>query len=159
MPLSVAVALVECDGALLLIRRARGAYADWWALPGGKIEDDEHVAEAAEREIREEAGLQATFERHLGVVSEHLVEEGDSPKHFLLHVCALSADTPSATAGDEGELRWMEPGAACRLGKIVPSDRAMIEQLWMDSDADDRTGYYECVLKKTGDTYALRTFR
>lgn len=154
MPLSVAVALVCFDGQVLLIRRARGHYAGWWALPGGKIESGEHVSDAALREVQEETGLDTAFERHLGVVSEHLWENGAICQHFLLHVCALAANTPSVTAGDEGALRWVDPDAIGALKRVVPSDRAMIQRLFVEED----TGYHECALEKDGDAYRLRTF-
>ena len=155
MPLSVAVALVQCNGELLLIRRTRGDYAHWWALPGGKIEAGEHVAAAAQREIREEAGLDTSFDRHLGVVSEHLVEDRAVRNHFLLHVCTLAAQSQKVRAGDEGELRWMDVHAAADSPKrLVPSDRAMIQHLLLEGD----TGYHECVMEKDGDDYRLRTF-
>ena len=75
-PLAVAIAALVHEGRILLIRRARGDYPGLWGLPGGKVERGEHLSEAAVREIREECGVEAAFVRHLGCVSEHLVEEG-----------------------------------------------------------------------------------
>jgi 8-oxo-dGTP pyrophosphatase MutT (NUDIX family) len=46
------------DETVLLVRRTNaGDHAGEWALPGGKIEDGETAAEAAERECEEELGL------------------------------------------------------------------------------------------------------
>lgn len=54
----VAVVVRDAEGRVLLGRRARGAYAGLWCIPCGYVEWDEHVREAAEREFREETGLE-----------------------------------------------------------------------------------------------------
>ena len=51
-------ALVDGKAKLLLIRRKHEPYKDHWALPGGFVEMDEDLPEAAARELAEEAGLQ-----------------------------------------------------------------------------------------------------
>lgn len=50
-------------GELLLVKRATSekAFPDFWEVPGGKVDEpDESLLHAAVRELREEAGLQAT---------------------------------------------------------------------------------------------------
>jgi 8-oxo-dGTP diphosphatase len=50
-------ALVEGRTKLLLIQRKHDPYKDHWALPGGFVEMDENLPEAAARELAEETGL------------------------------------------------------------------------------------------------------
>ena len=58
-PVECAGAVVRDDaGRLLLVRRGRPPAAGLWSLPGGRIEAGETAAEAAEREVLEETGLQ-----------------------------------------------------------------------------------------------------
>ena len=46
------------DGKILIARRPELAHAGgYWEFPGGKIRDDETPAEALERELREELGI------------------------------------------------------------------------------------------------------
>ncbi|GAB4300790.1 MAG: hypothetical protein Kow0068_23970 [Marinilabiliales bacterium] len=42
---------------VLLIKRKKQPYKDMWALPGGFIDMDETLDEAAKRELKEETGL------------------------------------------------------------------------------------------------------
>ena len=45
------------DGEILLIQRLNPPYKDNWALPGGFVDMDETLEEAASRELKEETGL------------------------------------------------------------------------------------------------------
>lgn len=53
----VAIVLRDAAGRVLLGRRATGDYAGRWCIPCGYVEWDEPVRDAAEREFREETGL------------------------------------------------------------------------------------------------------
>jgi 8-oxo-dGTP pyrophosphatase MutT (NUDIX family) len=46
----------EPKPSVLLLRRAAGDYQGSWAFPGGTLEGDEELADAARREAREELG-------------------------------------------------------------------------------------------------------
>ena len=53
--------LLREDGQFLLTTRPEGkAYAGYWEFPGGKLENDETVAQALSRELREELGIEVT---------------------------------------------------------------------------------------------------
>jgi ADP-ribose pyrophosphatase YjhB (NUDIX family) len=54
-PLVVAGCIVETDDGLLLCRRAIEPRAGFWTMPAGFMENGETLAEAAQRETREEA--------------------------------------------------------------------------------------------------------
>jgi 8-oxo-dGTP diphosphatase len=56
--LTVARAIVESDGKVLLVRRAAwDTLPGRWELPGGKVDRGEKVMKAMARELEEETGL------------------------------------------------------------------------------------------------------
>jgi len=54
--IAVGIILTKND-KILIIKRAKEPYKDWWALPGGNIEFGETAEKAAIREIKEELGI------------------------------------------------------------------------------------------------------
>ena len=55
---AVVFAFVEKQAKLLLINRRNEPFKGKWALPGGFVEMDEELEQAAKRELAEETGLQ-----------------------------------------------------------------------------------------------------
>jgi 8-oxo-dGTP diphosphatase len=52
--------LLQADGSFLLTSRPAGkVYAGYWEFPGGKLEEGESVAQALQRELHEELGIEA----------------------------------------------------------------------------------------------------
>lgn len=54
-------------GKALLIRRGHEPGRGWWQIPGGYVEHDEVITDAVEREVREEAGVEARVVDVLGL--------------------------------------------------------------------------------------------
>ncbi len=61
--------LIE-DGKVLLVLRGREPFKGEWALPGGRIEDDETAEECCIREMKEETGLDVEIIRLTGLYSD-----------------------------------------------------------------------------------------
>jgi mutator protein MutT len=67
----VAVAIIEKDGKFLIAqRKAHGAFASLWELPGGKCRHGEDPVVCVVREVREETGLEVLAEAGAGII-EH----------------------------------------------------------------------------------------
>jgi 8-oxo-dGTP pyrophosphatase MutT (NUDIX family) len=64
--------------ALLLTRRSAGmrAHAGQWALPGGRIDEDEAPEDAARRELQEEVGLEIGADAVLGRLDDYATRSG-----------------------------------------------------------------------------------
>jgi 8-oxo-dGTP pyrophosphatase MutT (NUDIX family) len=80
---AVAITLVEADDgsgetALILTGRAAGlrSHGGQWALPGGRIDEDETPAAAALRELSEEIGLELGIGDVLGTLDDYPTRSG-----------------------------------------------------------------------------------
>jgi len=96
------------SGELLLVRHEG---VDMWVLPGGGIDGRESFREAAERELTEEAGVEAAYEG-LGMLSRVEVRSADYRTWGVLPVYAARAETVDTSVSDpDGEIseaRWFE---------------------------------------------------
>src|SRR4051794_29526689 len=93
--------VVDGDGRVLLHRRRDN---DRWALPGGKMELGESIGECAEREVKEETGLDCKVTGIVGTYSD--------PKHVFAY--------------DDGEVR--QEFSICFLARIIGGDLATSEE-------------------------------
>lgn len=62
--------IIEKNGKIVLIKRKKEPFKDKWVLPGGHVEENETVEEAAIREAKEETSLDIKLKEILGVYSE-----------------------------------------------------------------------------------------
>jgi len=95
----IVVVTREAQPRVLLIRRKKEPFAGAWAIPGGFVDPGETLAAAAERELREETGVE-------NVALEQLAAFGDpgrDPRGWTVSVAFLARVDPntSATAADD----------------------------------------------------------
>jgi 8-oxo-dGTP diphosphatase len=92
---------------VLLIQRLNEPYAGSWALPGGFVEMDESLEDAASRELKEETGITQAY-------LEQLYTYGDPQRDprgrvvSIAYYALIPADAPVRTEGgsDAGQARW-----------------------------------------------------
>lgn len=93
------------DGRLLLVRHAQ---VGLWVLPGGETDGDEGFREAAERELGEEAGLEASY-RGLGMLGRVSFRAGDHSTWGVLPIFEAEAADETPTVEDpDGEITAAE---------------------------------------------------
>lgn len=109
-------ALVAHEGRLLLVRRAAEPYLDYWDIPGGFCEADEHPLATAEREVFEETGLRIRTTGYLGTWLDHYGGETYlgrpvvTMNHYY-HAVPLGEMTVSLAPGEIAEVAWFAPDA------------------------------------------------
>lgn len=115
-------AVIERDGSLLLVRHEKPDLAPYWVLPGGRLKPGEKIPECAEREVREETGLEGRFSGVL-YVSEFLREGRHTVDVTAKVEVAPDAEPelgsdPEVAPGSEPTLRELRWVGVERLGEI-----------------------------------------
>lgn len=68
--ITVDLVLLRGDNSFVLVKRGFDPFKGQWALPGGFLDMDETVEEAAAREAREETGLEIEIMDFIGAYSD-----------------------------------------------------------------------------------------
>lgn len=106
LTVDVAIVTREADPRVLLIRRKKDPFAGTWALPGGFVDENEKLADAARRELREETGVDAGDLEQLYTAGD----PGRDPRGWTVSVVYLArvdADAVKPVAADDAaEVGW-----------------------------------------------------
>ncbi|WP_297536402.1 NUDIX hydrolase [Thermococcus sp.] len=87
------------NNGVVLIRRKREPFKDFYALPGGFVEYGESVEDALKREMKEETGLDVRILRLVGVYSD----PGRDPRGHTVSVAFLCLGEGKLKAGDDAK--------------------------------------------------------
>lgn len=98
----------EDSRKILLIKRGDKPFVNQWALPGGFMEIDETLDQAAARELKEETGLENLALKQFGVFDK----PGRDPRGRTVSVAYFSSirklqQKPKA-ASDASETEWFD---------------------------------------------------
>jgi len=120
------------DPRVVLIRQYRWAAEDvMWEIPAGTLDAGEAPERCAERELREEAGVEARELTHLATI---FTTPGFTDE--LIHLYAATGLTPVPTAHEADEfietheVRWSEVGRMIRDGRIRDA-KTMTALMWV----------------------------
>jgi mutator protein MutT len=106
----VGAIIVDGQGRLFLARRGPKAKNErgLWEFPGGSVEFGEKLAEALQREMREEYGIEIAVGDLLDVVDHILPEEG---QHWVspTFICTVAGGEPAIREPDKcAEIGWFK---------------------------------------------------
>lgn len=106
LTVDVAVITREQNPRALLIKRLKDPFASRWALPGGFVEENERLIDAAARELMEETGVPITDLEQLYTAGD----PGRDPRGWVVSVVFLARIDPAAAtakaADDAAEANW-----------------------------------------------------
>lgn len=111
------VPLLDDDTVLLIREYAAGVHRYELGLPKGKIEYDEDILEAANREIQEEIGYCARQLEHI-----HSVSLAPGYLSHTTHIILARDLTPQSLEGDEPEEIEVVPWNLTRMEELLQRD-------------------------------------
>lgn len=135
----VGTILQEPQGRILLIRQHK--WNDQLScFIGGHVKPAETLADALQREVREEVGLEITDPMLVGVSDSINSSHYERPAHliFINYVCRVK-DTQYRLPdqGEAQEARWVFPKDALAL--VLDANRIILEQLLISGKLGDST--------------------
>ena len=113
---------------VLLLRRARGAFAGAWTVVMGLVDGEERATDAALRELREETGLRAAALYTAGELDAFYDPVRDRIVHVPFFV--VYADAGAAVVLEDAvhdEHRWVPFDEACRMVEFAAQRRVLGE--------------------------------
>lgn len=91
---------------ILLIKRANEPYKDLWALPGGFVDMDETLIDAAKRELFEETGITETDLKQFYTYGD-LNRDPRGRTVSVVYYAFVNQNNTNAVAGDDAaETNW-----------------------------------------------------
>ena len=140
-PLPVILVALINNNKILLIKRNKRPYQNYWSMIGGKIKLEESFEEAAKRHILEKTGIDAEFEKFCSIFHEH-VKKDDSIQHsFILNFVKMKTDEEKFKLSPHGKLKWFSLDQL-NEDEIIPSDYWLIQNK-LNSKIEIQTGKME----------------
>jgi len=122
--ITVVAAIIRSANRILITRRFDDVHLPgYWEFPGGKVEMNESLESALEREIREELGVKIRVE------DEYFTTEHTYPSRTVrLHFFNCSVLDGEPTPLEVADMRWVEPHELHQF-QFPPADEDLIQRL------------------------------
>ena len=120
----VRLIIPDPEGKVLFLRRARTAFGDGgWCLPGGKVDYEETVEEAALKELREETALEGRDARFLFYQDSLPPEPGSMHCINFYFECGVSGELEMNP--ESSEWAWLGPDDLDRYEIVFRNDEGL----------------------------------
>jgi len=118
------------DNRILTIWEGDVPYHGYWVLPGGYVNSNETVEQAAIREVREEVGLEVDIEELIGVYDDFIDDErGDRIHHVIICYKAKIIGGEVTTTYEATEYAYIDPKEASTLTRLPDIFRRILTDL------------------------------
>ncbi|WP_421381111.1 NUDIX hydrolase [Bacillus salacetis] len=105
--LAAAGLIIDKEGRWLVVKKKYGGLKGMWSLPAGFVDEGETLEQAAQREVKEETGLDTNVEGVIGIRSGVIKDKiSDNMVLFLLNQEDF-AQEPVPCEDEISEVRWM----------------------------------------------------
>jgi ADP-ribose pyrophosphatase YjhB (NUDIX family) len=120
-PLPIILVAVINKDKILLIKRNKRPYQNYWSMMGGKMLMEESFKDAAKRIVKDKTRLDADYDCMSSVLYER-VQGDDIIKHgFILFFAKMTVKETELKFSQYGELKWFNIKDIEDAG-IIPSD-------------------------------------
>src|SRR5437016_2783702 len=130
-PLVGAGAVIVRGDQVVLVRRGRPPLAGEWSIPGGVVKLGETLRQAAEREAREETGLEIEAGEVLEVFESITPDAaGKTCYHYVIvdFLCRLKSGELRA-GGDALEVKWCRAEELVEMRVSEPATKVILKAL------------------------------
>ena len=125
MPIATVAAIIKNDeGKILLTRRNVEPFKGQWCLPGGHIDQNENVKDAAVREAKEETGLD--FEAEFFGYADEIIPEYNWHAVVIVFVGKGKGEL-AAQEGEVTDIAWCSLNEARSLPLAFEHNRILEE--------------------------------
>jgi 8-oxo-dGTP diphosphatase len=146
--LAAAGLLIDDKGRWLVVKKKYGGLKGMWSLPAGFVDEGETLEQAAQREVKEETGLDAETVGIIGIRSGVIKDKiSDNMVLFLLEQKDM-AQTPVPCEDEISEVGWMtkEELLQCRetsvmIHEMIKYDFSLLKSGLDPIDPGEQFGY------------------
>lgn len=132
---------------ILLLKRNKLPYKDYWAFPGGKLEVGETLRECALREFEEETGIQLRSIKLDSILNEQLRENNIITMQFVVYywISEDGSDFEQTNRDTkEGKLHWFN--FANLPNNIIPSDYEILKN-YLETRQNNRNSNHPTMIE------------
>ncbi len=124
--LTVDAVIEDHENRIMLIKRGVKPFKGLWCLPGGKVDANERVEAALEREVIEEVGVRVGIRELIGIYSDPARDPRGHYVTAVFHATVLGGEP--ITTKEASDIHWLAPGEEMEMG----FDHATIVKDWWE---------------------------
>lgn len=125
-PLPVVIVALMNKDKILMIKRNKRPYQNYWGLLGGKMLLEESFEQATLRQVKTKSGLMSKFVSINSVMHERVTGEGIVKHSFILFFTKAVTEDIRLWESEYGEIKWVKL-ADISKEKVIPSDLWLIQ--------------------------------